>query len=71
VIGWRQSKITGETLREKVIVRLFVQANTEILDCTEPEMETSNSDNDLQMMPDEEEIQLHRIGKVQDFLEIW
>jgi len=31
VIGWRQSKITGETQREKVIVRQFAQANKGIL----------------------------------------
>jgi len=26
VIGWRQSQITDETLREKVVVRQFAQA---------------------------------------------
>ena len=27
VIGWRQSKTTGETLRDTVVVRQFAQAN--------------------------------------------
>jgi len=31
VIGWRQSKTTGETLRKKVVVRQFAQANNGIL----------------------------------------
>jgi hypothetical protein len=36
VIGWRQSITTGETLREKVIVRQFAQANNGILAGTDP-----------------------------------
>jgi hypothetical protein len=31
VIGWRQSKTTGETLRETVVVRQFARANNGIL----------------------------------------
>jgi hypothetical protein len=30
VIGWRQSKTTGETLREKVVIRQFSRVNDEI-----------------------------------------
>jgi len=35
VIGWRQSKTTGETLREKVIVRQFARANNGTMACTD------------------------------------
>jgi len=37
-IGWRQSNTTGETLREKVIVRQFARANNGILAGTDPEL---------------------------------
>jgi hypothetical protein len=36
VIGWRQSKTTGETLREKVVVRQFAPAKNGILAGTDP-----------------------------------
>ena len=36
VIGWRQSKTTGEAIREKVVVRQFAQANTRILASAHP-----------------------------------
>jgi len=49
VIGWRQSKTTGETLREKVVVRQFAQANNVILAGTDPKMDTSNTENDSEM----------------------
>jgi len=42
VIGWRQSKTTGETLRTKVVVRQFAQANNGILAGTDPELDTMN-----------------------------
>jgi hypothetical protein len=49
VIGWRQSKTTGETLCEKVIVRQFAWANHGILAGTDPELDTMNTDNDSEM----------------------
>jgi len=39
VTGWSQSKTTGETLREKVVVRLFAQANNGILAGTDSELQ--------------------------------
>jgi hypothetical protein len=47
VIGWRQSKTTGETLREKVVVRPFARANNGILAGTDPELNNVNTENDL------------------------
>jgi len=46
VIGWRQSKTTDETLCENVVVRQFAPANNGILAGTDPELDTTNTDND-------------------------
>jgi len=71
VIGWRQSKTTGEILREKVVVRQFARANNGILAGTDPELDTMNTDNDSEIEKDAEERKLHRMAKVHDFLEMW
>jgi hypothetical protein len=71
VTSWRQSKSTGETLREKVIVRQFAQANNGILAGTDPELDTANTENDSEMKKEAEESTLHRMAKVYDFLEMW
>jgi hypothetical protein len=71
VIGWRQSKTTGETLREKVIVRQFARANNGILAGTDSELDTMNTENDSEMKKEAEERKLHRMAKVHDFLEMW
>jgi len=71
VIGWRQSKTTGETLREKVVVRHFARANNGILAATEPELDTLNTENDSEMKKEAEERTMHRMAKVHDFLEMW
>jgi len=71
VIGWRQSKTTGETLCEKAVERQFVQANNGILPGADPELDTMNTENDTEMKKEAEERTLHRMAKVQDFLEMW
>jgi len=71
VIGWRQSKTTGGTLREKVVVREFARANNGILAGTDPELDTANTENDSEMKKEAEERKLHRMAKVHDFLEMW
>ena len=71
VIGWRQSKITGETLREKVVFRQIFQANTKILASTDRELDTTNAENDSEMKKAAEERTLHRMAKVHNFLEMW
>jgi hypothetical protein len=43
VIGWRQSKTIGKTIRENVAVRLFAPANNRIFVGTDPELDTTNS----------------------------
>jgi len=71
VIGCRQSKTTGETLREKVVVRQFARANNGILECTDPELDTTNTENDSEIKKEAEKRKLHRMAKVHDFLEMW
>jgi len=71
VIGWRQSKTTCKTLREKVVVRQFARANNGILAGTDPELDTMNTANDSEMKKEAEERTLHRMAKVHDFLEMW
>jgi len=71
VIGWRQSKTSGETLHEKVIVRQFARANNGILAGTDPKLHTTNTENDSEMKNKAEERKLHRMVMVHDFLEMW
>jgi len=71
VIGWRQSKTTGKTLREKVVVRQFARANNGILAGTDPELDTTNTENDSELKKEAEEWKLHGMAKVHDFLEMW
>jgi hypothetical protein len=69
--GWRQSKTTGETLHEKVVVQQFPPANNWMLTGTAPEWDTMNTNNDLEMKKEVEEMILHRMAKVKYFLEMW
>jgi hypothetical protein len=71
VIGRRQSKTTGETLHQKVVVRQFARANNGILGGTDPELDTMNTENDLKKKKEAEERKLHRMAKIRDFLEMW
>jgi len=71
VVGWRQSKTTGETLRKEVVVRQFARANNGILAGTDPELDTMSTESDSEMKKEAEERKLHRMAKVHDFLEMW
>jgi len=63
IIGWRQSKTTGETLREKVVIGQFAPANNGILAGTDPELDTTNTDNDSEMKQEAEEKKVAQNGK--------
>jgi len=71
VIGWRQSNTTGETLWEKVVVRLFARANNGILADTDEELDTPHTEHDSEMKTEAEERKSHRMAKVHDCLEMW
>jgi hypothetical protein len=70
-IGWSQSKTPGKRHREKVVVRRFARVYNGILvgDCAV--LETAATDNDLELNIVAEERKLHRMAKVDDFLEMW
>jgi len=71
VIGWRQSKTTGETLRKKVVLRQFARGNSGLLAGDDPLLDHDSTDNDMEMKREAEEKKLHRMAKVHDFLEMW
>ena len=71
VIGWRQSKTTGGTLREKVVERQFARTDNGILADDKTESDTTNTDNDKEIKKDTEERKLHRMAKVHNFLKMW
>jgi len=71
VIGWRQSKPTGKTFRGNVVIRQFARANNRILTGTDPELNTTNTENDSEMKKEAVERKLHRMAKVHNILEMW
>jgi hypothetical protein len=71
VIGWRQSKTTGETLLEKVVVRQFARSNNENLAGTNPELVNRRTENDSDMTNDAEESKLHTMAKVHNLGEMF
>ena len=71
VIGWRQSKTTGETLRENVVVRQYAQATSGLLAGNDPVLDPNSTDNDMELKREAEEKKLHRMAKVHDILEMW
>jgi hypothetical protein len=71
VIGWRQWKTTGETLREKVEVRQFARSSSGSLAGDDPVLDSDSTDNNREMNREAEENKLHRIAKVHNILEMW
>jgi len=71
VTGWRQSKSTCETLREKVGVRKFPWAKNGFLAGECPALDISEGENYLELKIAAEQRQLHRMALVHDFLEMW
>jgi len=71
VIGWRQLKTTGGTVRKQVVARQFPRAKNGILAGADPELDTMNTENNSEKKKEAEEMKLHRMAKVHDFLEMW
>jgi len=53
------------------VVRQFARANTGILAVTDPQLHTTNTENDSEMKKEAEQRKLHRLAKVYDFFEMW
>jgi len=68
VICCRLTKTTGGTLQKKVVVRQCAWANNGILASDDLVLDTSKTENDLEMKREAEEMKMHRMAKVQDFL---
>jgi hypothetical protein len=64
VIGWRQSKTTGQTLREKIIVRQFACNNNAILAGNCAALDTAETENDLKLKKETVEKILPKMAKV-------
>jgi len=71
VIGWRQSRTTGESLREEAVVRQIARAINGMLAGTDPELDNANTESDSAMKTEAEERKLQRMAKVHDFLDMW
>jgi hypothetical protein len=70
VIGWRQGKTSGTTLRDKVVVRQYARASSGVLagSSTAPDIP---EEIDTALKQEKEDQKLHRMAKVHDFLEVW
>jgi hypothetical protein len=71
VIGWRQSKTTGETLCKKVVVRQYARATSGLLAGDDPVLDPTGTDKDLELKREAEGKKLHRMAMVHDFLDMW
>jgi len=71
VIGWRQSKTTGETHHEKLVERQFARANHRILAGCDPLVDTTITETDSEMNKEVAEREFHRMANVHDLLEMW
>jgi hypothetical protein len=58
VLEWRPVVPLAETIPKKVVVRWLAQANNWVLAGTDPELDTTNTENDLQMNKEAEERKL-------------
>jgi len=71
VIGWRQWNTTSETLRKKVVVRKFTQANNGILVGVDPMLDAAHTANTSEMNREVEERNLSRMAKVHNIVVMW
>jgi hypothetical protein len=70
-IRWGESTRTGGTLREKVVIRPFAQANNGILAGDNPTLDTTHTETNLEMKKEDKEGKLHRMAMVHHLLELW
>jgi len=71
VIGRKQFKTRGETLRDKVVVWQYARATEWISAGHDPVLDRSETDHHLKGKRAAEERKLHRMAKVHAFLEMW
>ena len=66
VIGWRQSKTSGKTLQEKVVVRQWARANEGLL--PEDVMIGDMKDNNVEEKQRGEDERLNQLASIKDFI---
>ena len=71
ILGWRQSKTTAESLREKVVVRQYARANNGVLAGDYSKINPVSIENNVDIKTAQEEVKLHKMVKTHDFLEMW
>jgi hypothetical protein len=71
ILAGESQKITGETFRDKLVLRLFACVNTSILPGIYPALNTTTTENNSKMQRAAEARQLSRLVKVQDIVEMW
>jgi len=71
VIRWTQSKTTGMTLGEQVVVRQFARADCGSLPGDNPVLDSNSTDNDMEIKREAEEQKMHWMAKVHDLLDMW
>jgi len=71
VIGWRESEITGQTLREKVSLRQYARVNHSIVVGHSTAFDTTETENDLGLKKDVVQSTLHRMAKAHNLIEMW
>jgi len=71
LICWMQSNNKGETLHKKLVQMQFDTAYNRILAGDDLTLDTTDTDNYLEIKKHGEESTLHRIAKVDHFLEMW
>jgi hypothetical protein len=60
----------AKPFEETVVVRQFTGPNNGIIPGTNPELDTTNTENDTEMKKEADDRKLHRMAKDHDFLEI-
>jgi len=70
-IGCRLRETTSNMYREKVAVREFPQANNGILSANYTALDTTQTENDLELKHEVADRKLHRMTKIHSFLERW
>ena len=70
-IGWRQSTTTAETVWENVVVRPFAQVNNQTLEGDYTELDSTETENHLDLKRKGEARKFHTLANVRKFLEMW
>jgi len=71
VIGWKQSKTNGNTIPENVLLRLFLRANNGMLPHDFSALDSTDTDNNLELKKEVEEWKLQKMAKVHNVLAMW